>query len=134
MAGVKIIVRSSADHAKARTHVSTSHCIVYLWIPAFERVKILAAPSVVMAGLDPAIQCRTEFIGFFVDGPVKPGHDNCGFCGRRDFFTCSFAGMTIKRSKLLAASIRHGSEMSDAKSGPDRELINRSLRLRPYYG
>jgi len=29
-----------------------------------------------MAGLDPAIQCHIEFIGFFVDGPVKPGHDN----------------------------------------------------------
>ncbi len=29
-----------------------------------------------MAGLDPAIQQHTECIGFFMDGPVKPGHDN----------------------------------------------------------
>ncbi len=28
-----------------------------------------------MAGLDPAIQQHTERIGFFMDGPVKPGHD-----------------------------------------------------------
>jgi hypothetical protein len=39
-------------------------------------VKKLAARSAVMAGLDPAIQFHTEFIGLFVDGPVKPGHDN----------------------------------------------------------
>jgi hypothetical protein len=39
-------------------------------------VKKSAALSIVMAGLDPAIQYYTEFIGFFVDGPVKPGHDN----------------------------------------------------------
>jgi hypothetical protein len=29
---------------------------VLAWIPAFERVKKLASPSIVMAGLDPAIQ------------------------------------------------------------------------------
>ncbi len=29
-----------------------------------------------MAGLDPAIQQHTDCIGFSMDGPVKPGHDN----------------------------------------------------------
>jgi hypothetical protein len=39
-------------------------------------VKKLAATTTVMAGLDPAIQQHTECIGFFVDGPIKSGHDN----------------------------------------------------------
>jgi hypothetical protein len=45
-----------------------------------------------MAGLDPAIQCHTEFIGFFVDGPVKPGHDNWGFLRPYRFFHTLFRG------------------------------------------
>jgi hypothetical protein len=39
-------------------------------------VKKLTARSAVMAGLDPAIQFHPGFIGLFLDGPVKPGHDN----------------------------------------------------------
>ncbi len=30
-----------------------------------------------------------------MDGPVKPGHDNWLLDGRADFFTRSFAGMTL---------------------------------------
>ncbi len=39
-----------------------------------------------MAGLAPAIQSHTEFIRFFMDGPVKPGHDNRVLDDRADFF------------------------------------------------
>jgi hypothetical protein len=35
--------------------------------------KSSAASSTVMAGLDRAIQL---LVGFFMDGPVKPGNDN----------------------------------------------------------
>ncbi len=52
-------------------------------IAAKERVKKLAAASVVMAGLYPAIQFHTEFIGFFMDGPVKPGHDKLSLLSAR---------------------------------------------------
>ncbi|MGO9472935.1 MAG: hypothetical protein ACLPWS_05915, partial [Rhodomicrobium sp.] len=43
---------------------------------AFERVKKSSQSPTVMAGLDPAIQQHSECIGFFMVGPVKPGHDN----------------------------------------------------------
>ncbi len=70
----------------------------------------MVAPTAVMAGLDPAIQGHTEFTGFFVDGPVKPGHDNWVLDDRADFFTRSKArmlesAMTVKWSSFLAASI-----------------------------
>jgi hypothetical protein len=68
-----------------------------------------------MAGLDPAIQCHTEFIGFFVDGPVKPGHDNWVFCGRTDFFTRSFAGMTPVRNYSTGFRITQGAKRLRAR-------------------
>jgi hypothetical protein len=57
--------------------------------------KSAASPSIVMARLDPAIQRHTEFIGLFLDGPVKPGHDKLSFWATAPIYSPhSFAGIT----------------------------------------
>ncbi len=84
-----------------------------------------AAPSVVLAGLDPAIQCHTEFMGFFVDGPVKPGHDSAAN-GR--FFTGSRAEMACGQPH---ESFR-GARSADCPEMPDiRQTHDIALGLRP---
>jgi hypothetical protein len=53
--------------------------------PAKERAKKSKSRSIVMAGLDPAIQTRIEMLRFFLDGRVKHGHDEGKILPRFDF-------------------------------------------------
>jgi hypothetical protein len=48
---------------------------IHPWIPAYERVKKSQSHSLVLAGLDPAIQSDIAMLRFFLDGRVKHGHE-----------------------------------------------------------
>jgi hypothetical protein len=83
------------------------------------RVKKSKSLSIVMAGLDPAIQTAIEMFKFFLDGRVKHGHDE----GE------AFAALRfVKRPMPKKSGIVKGASLWDDPVSPQRHFAPQCAR------